>query len=230
MFGKNEVMHQDHGDGSSLRVVRGSPFLTIQGEGPYAGWPAVFIRLHGCNLRCIFCDTDFSGPSDPTVGVGELAAQAIALAANAKLFVVTGGEPLRQNILPLCTKLFGTGKRHQIETAGTLWVDNIQHLAELVVSPKTPLVHQMAEKHAMAYKYVIDVEQQLDGFIPITATQPGARPARLAAPPLGKPVYLSPMDTGNEGRNAANWHLVAKLAMKYGVMAGLQMHKFMQVD
>ena len=41
------VKHQDLSDGKTLRMVKGSPFLTIQGEGPYAGWPAVFIRLHG---------------------------------------------------------------------------------------------------------------------------------------------------------------------------------------
>ena len=67
MFGRNPTRGQVFDDGTSL-TLQGLPWATIQGEGPYAGSPATFIRLWGCNLKCYFCDTDFeSAPVSRTV-------------------------------------------------------------------------------------------------------------------------------------------------------------------
>ena len=57
MFGKNPIRKAifDNADFYEVQEI----FLTIQGEGPYAGTPAIFIRLGGCNLACNFCDTEF---------------------------------------------------------------------------------------------------------------------------------------------------------------------------
>jgi 7-carboxy-7-deazaguanine synthase len=229
MHGQNPIKYQDLGDGQTLHVVNGSPFLTIQGEGPYAGWPAVFIRLHGCNLRCTFCDTSFSDPDDPVMDLETLIGRAAVLnPISERLFVITGGEPLRQNITPLCKALseLDDCSMVQIETAGTLWVPGIERHAQIVCSPKTPTVHHMIQKNADAFKYVVSATMDFDGFIPITATQPWGKPMRLAEPErLGVPVYLSPMDEGDEVLNEANRARVAELAMEYGVIAGLQMHK-----
>jgi len=233
MFGKNPLMKKSNGDGSELHIVNGSPFRTIQGEGPYAGRPAVFLRLHGCNLACTFCDTDFSNPDDPVVELSEIMRRIKELFGKEKikLVVITGGEPLRQNIGLLLLELsFIPQAIIQIETAGTLWPHDIYRPVEMVCSPKTPTIHPKVFDRAVAFKYVIDCEQELDGFIPITATQADARPARLAAPRPGAPVYLSPMDTYDSARNKENIKLVGKLALQYGVNAGLQMHKFFQVD
>jgi 7-carboxy-7-deazaguanine synthase len=57
VYGKNPVRKQELTEDGSLDVV--DIFPTIQGEGPNAGRPAVFVRLWGCNLTCSFCDTDF---------------------------------------------------------------------------------------------------------------------------------------------------------------------------
>ena len=57
MFGKNPIRPPEKGDGSILFVQE--IFPTLQGEGPLAGVPAVFLRLGGCNLACSFCDTEF---------------------------------------------------------------------------------------------------------------------------------------------------------------------------
>ncbi|WP_341758328.1 radical SAM protein [Candidatus Tisiphia endosymbiont of Ditula angustiorana] len=57
MFGQNPKRPAIFNDGTSLEIK--SIFKTIQGEGPFVGMPAVFIRLGGCNLACNFCDTDF---------------------------------------------------------------------------------------------------------------------------------------------------------------------------
>jgi len=236
MFGKNKILKSEqHLPGHSLRVVAGSPFRTIQGEGPFAGYPAVFLRLHGCNLACTFCDTNFDDPNDQRVYIEPLSEQIINLFGSEfiKLLVITGGEPLRQNIVPLIERMhnkLGIDFIVQIETAGTLWLDNLPKYVHIVCSPKTPVIHPKIYERALAFKYVIDCEDEHEGYIPITATQAGARKARLAAPNPETTVYLSPMDTYNEERNRKNRLLVAELALKYGVRAGLQMHKFMELD
>jgi len=229
MFGANPVAKVDHDtNGLSLHVVRGSPWETIQGEGPYAGHPASFIRLHGCNLRCTFCDTQFSDPDDPVMDVQHLAIKCGDFGH--RLVVVTGGEPMRQNILPLCRLLHQAEFVVQIETAGTLWLEGIQDFAKIICSPKTPAIHPMIRKHAIAFKYVISTNDNHDAFVPFTATQPGAKANRLAQPRSGAPIYLSPMDEGEDQQNLLNRKLVAKLALEYNVIAGLQIHKFLGVD
>lgn len=238
MFGHNQMLKKDHGDGQTLHVVKGSPFLTIQGEGPYIGHPAVFVRLHGCHLRCYFCDTNFDDPDDPVVGTGVLLDRIMETRSMARLIVITGGEPMRQNIFPLCNALYGLGFTVQIETAGTFWIDGIEDVAEIVCSPKTPTIHPMIYEYASAFKYVISGGDENDPLkllfstagIPIIATQPGARTAELASPRDGAPVYLSPMDEGDAYLNSRNRKLVALLALRHGYIAGVQLHKLLEMD
>jgi organic radical activating enzyme len=230
MFGKNTIEKLDHGDGETLRVVSGSPFLTIQGEGPYSGQSAVFIRLHGCHLRCIFCDTNFDNPDDPVWAVGDLVRKAMTIRKHARLAVITGGEPMRQNIVPLCCALNACGFKVQIETAGTYWLDGIETVADIVCSPKTPTIHSMIYEHAVAFKYIISGGMDFSqGWLPVTATQPGARPAPLAPPREGAPVYLSPCDEYDDARTEFNQQLVGELAIAHGLIAGVQLHKLLRV-
>ena len=229
MFGDNRIVKQNLNNGQSLRLVRGNPFYTIQGEGPYAGQPAVFIRLHGCPLRCTFCDTDFDNDDDPTMTLHEIVSRVLKIQGRATLLVITGGEPTNQNIIYLCRRLRQLEFKVQIETAGMAWIENLEHYAEIVCSPKTKTIHPKVYKYAKAFKYVISSEMQFEHFIPITATQPGAKPARLAEPRPDALIYLSPMDQYNEAKNAANRKLVGELAMRYGCFAGLQLHKYMEL-
>jgi len=243
MFGKNPIMKQELGDGNTLRVVQGSPFYTLQGEGPYTGWPAVFIRLHGCNLRCWFCDTEFSNPDDPewqTVRLARVAYDAARYGfhGRADLVVITGGEPMRQNIYPLCKHLLNQGLHVQIETAGSLWVSGLDELCgpaygnrfKIVCSPKTPTIHEMIFKHAYCFKYVVGADTQMQGSSILTNTQKeGGAVRALAAPRPGAPVYISPLDEYDEAINAANRKKVGGLALAYGFIAGVQLHKLLDI-
>jgi 7-carboxy-7-deazaguanine synthase len=234
MFGTNHILKKEHNDGQKLRIVQGSPFRTIQGEGPYTGCPAVFLRLHGCNLACTFCDTDFDSEHNPYIDIECLIENILQLFGPEpfKLLVITGGEPLRQNIMPLIQLLRGstTNITIQIETAGTLWIDDLHLLSQIVCSPKTPTIHPQIYRHACAFKYLIDYRNSHEEYIPITATQKDARPAQLANPRYGAPVYLSPMDNYDENYNRLNRKLVATLAIKYGVHASIQLHKMLELD
>jgi 7-carboxy-7-deazaguanine synthase len=93
-------------------------FYTIQGEGFYQGTAAYFIRLGGCEVRCVWCDVKDSWDVDahPKVEVKQIAAK--AKASGSKIVVVTGGEPTMHNLSALTQELKLAGLRTHIETSG----------------------------------------------------------------------------------------------------------------
>ncbi len=233
MRGDNPVMKSEiDGDGLSLRVVDGKPFFTIQGEGPYSGRPAVFLRLHGCPLRCFFCDTEFSRPTDPRLDLEVIVKMIQEIAPDhCRLLVVTGGEPVRQNLAQLVWSMSLLGWIIQIETSGILWQDCLLDTV-IVCSPKTPVIQPKIWDNAHAFKYVIRAgEVSIEDGLPFTNTQiEGGKKERLARPRPGAPVYLSPMDEGHGlPENWLNLMQVADSAKKYGYTAGLQVHKYLEL-
>ena len=112
-------------------------FYSIQGEGAFAGTPAVFVRFSGCNLDCPWCDTDHSHAEEMTRDELDKAVAGLLAGHEGAIVVLTGGEPALQ--LHDDEPLFrGLACRICIETNGTLpvpdWVDWI------TVSPKNELV------------------------------------------------------------------------------------------
>jgi organic radical activating enzyme len=122
MFGKNPIRDIER-DPDRLAVE--SMFYTLQGEGPFSGMPALFIRLAGCNLACHFCDTQFETQADNVLPWEEHARKVLEFPIDQRrLVVVTGGEPMRQNWVKLAALLLETGTQIiQVETAGTVWQD-----------------------------------------------------------------------------------------------------------
>lgn len=219
MFGNNPIRPPEQGDGTALKVV--SIFATLQGEGPFAGHPSVFVRLGGCNLACDFCDTEFE--DFLVMPLDDILEQVVTLAASVRdLVVITGGEPFRQNIRPLCDALLARGLRVQIETNGTLWRDLPQEV-DIVCSPKVSGGHY----HPLRPDLLARVSALK--FI-ISAHHPDYRAVGEVGQAATKiPVYVQPMDEGDEVKNAANRAHALTLAQTHGYRLSLQLHKLLEI-
>ena len=112
-------------------------FLSLQGESRSAGWPTVFVRLTGCPLRCLYCDTAYAFSGGEVLSIDEILAK---VRSYQTLHVcVTGGEPLAQ---PGCLKLLGAladeGYEVSLETSGAFGVAEVDNRIIKVLDLKTP--------------------------------------------------------------------------------------------
>lgn len=220
MHGKNPKRPPETGDGSTLQVVE--LFPTLQGEGPFVGHPSVFVRLGGCNLACDFCDTEFETfqPIELPSLVSRIEQTSMEAGKRVRdLVVITGGEPLRQNIKPLCEALIAQGFRVQIETNGTLWRD-LPEEVNVVCSPKAPYAPLRPDllARADALKFIVSADDPQYSDI-----------AEVGQAKFNIPVYVQPMDVHDAARNAANLKHASQLAQQHGYRLSLQTHKILGI-
>lgn len=213
-----------------------SLFNTIQGEGPFAGTPAVFIRLAGCNLQCPACDTEYTSTRS-RLQVG-LIIKEVQQYKSKGLVVITGGEPFRQPIGHLIRSLIASGFYVQVETNGTLPPASValynkdtqaRYGGYIVVSPKGSKVNPDIERLACAYKYVMDSTSvdDKDGLPNKVLGHPCR--THVARPPGGIPVYLQPADHQDDRRNNENLRVCIRSCMAYGYILQLQIHKIINL-
>lgn len=128
-------------------------FYSIQGEGTWAGTPAVFVRLAGCNLACDFCDTDYA--LKLVASVDDVVARVRAEGGDCPMVILTGGEPLAQSTTPaLIEALRADGRRVHIESNGTIFTE-LPDDVWLCVSPKERVDPRMARR-ANEAKLIVD--------------------------------------------------------------------------
>lgn len=112
-------------------------FRSIQGESTRAGLPCTFIRLTGCNLRCTWCDTEYSFYGGARMTLDEVMSKVSDLGG--KLVEITGGEPLLQRpVYPLMDRLLGEGYRVMLETSGERPIDKVPAEVIKIVDVKCP--------------------------------------------------------------------------------------------
>lgn len=225
-------------------------FYTIQGEGPYAGLPAVFVRLTGCNLRCWWCDTHWNDEKDHYYTPLQITQMIKKESPTCKLVVLTGGEPCRWELTDLLQELFVQDYLVQVETAGTIWQAPLKmNHVTIVCSPKISKVNPEFLQYCDHWKYVVrEGDASPDDGLPMEGTQRGPskiehvgpdehyetfekRGGAMARPPKDRKVeiYLQPCDEGHPELNKRNMLHMVKMAMKYGYRAGLQLHKLFNV-
>jgi organic radical activating enzyme len=196
-----------------------SMFRTLQGEGPYAGCVAHFVRLGGCNLgaklACEWCDTAFAVGDSKAMTVDQIVAeinQAQTIDPN-HLTVITGGEPLLQGgmLLDLVNELDKRGGSVQIETNGLYLAKHPELAKYCVVSPKVAAISRVYPdmtkqcintEDILGFKFVVEADPESDYHTaPNWAFEAGMQFAPLYISPMA--VYLrSPDPAKGEVSNA----------------------------
>ena len=135
---------------SSEKIRLTEIYQSIQGESSFVGKRCIFVRLTGCNLRCSYCDTEYSFYGGKNHSIGDILN--IINDFNCNLVEITGGEPLLQNgVFSLMTSLCDKGKTVLIETSGNRDISMIDPRVHVIMDLKTP---SSGESHNNRYENI----------------------------------------------------------------------------
>jgi 7-carboxy-7-deazaguanine synthase len=141
---------------SSLRITE--IFHSLQGESNTVGLPTVFIRLTGCPLRCVYCDTAYAFTGGTKTEIDAIIDQVDQYAA--RYVTVTGGEPLAQpSCLELMTRLLDKGYVVSLETSGALDVSAVDPRVSKVMDLKTPSSGELSRNRYQNIDYLTPKDQ-----------------------------------------------------------------------
>jgi 7-carboxy-7-deazaguanine synthase len=133
-------------------------FHSLQGESNTVGLPTVFIRLTGCPLRCVYCDTAYAFTGGEKIEIDSIIAQAEQFGT--QFITVTGGEPLAQpGCLQLMTRLLDKGYMVSLETSGALDVSEVDRRVVKVMDLKTPSSGELSRNRFQNIEYLTQKDQ-----------------------------------------------------------------------
>ncbi len=125
---------------NTLRITE--IFYSLQGESRTLGLPTVFVRLTGCPLRCVYCDTEYAFHGGERRELENILAEVAKYSP--RYVCVTGGEPLAQpECLCLLTALCDSGYEVSLETSGALPIEKVDARVSRVMDLKTPASGEM---------------------------------------------------------------------------------------
>jgi 7-carboxy-7-deazaguanine synthase len=214
-------------------------FKSIQGEGTRAGLPCIFVRLTGCNLRCVWCDTAYAFYGGQKHSLDQVMAKVDAFASPAparnekavSLVEITGGEPLLQPETPeLAARLLRENYTVMIETSGERFVGTLPQEVIKIVDVKCPDSRE-GGKFDMANFDAIDAKDEIKFVIASRRDYEFAKDftgehglAKRVAQVIFSPVFPDPAGAwpGLSARELTEWILADGLPVRLG----LQLHKF----
>ncbi len=115
-------------------------YKSLQGESTYAGLPCVFVRLTGCNLRCSWCDSEYTFQGGRKMAVEEVLNEVSRLSPGGGLVEITGGEPMLQEreVVPLMQRLLVESYTVLLETSGERLLERVPPGVIKIVNVKCP--------------------------------------------------------------------------------------------
>jgi 7-carboxy-7-deazaguanine synthase len=115
-------------------------YKSLQGESSYAGLPCVFVRTAGCNLRCVWCDSEYTFKGGQHMTLDEVESEVHRLSPNGGLVEITGGEPMLQqaDVVALMDRLLTLGYAILLETSGERPLDKVPPAVAKIVDVKCP--------------------------------------------------------------------------------------------
>lgn len=115
-------------------------YKSLQGESTYAGLPCVFVRLMGCNLRCNWCDSEYTFTGGTRMTIDEVMEEVQRVSRGAELVEITGGEPMLQEkeVVPLMERLQDEGYTVLVETSGERPLERVPSGVIKIVDVKCP--------------------------------------------------------------------------------------------
>jgi len=197
-------------------------FYSIQGESTKAGLPCVFVRLTYCNIRCVYCDTEYAFYEGVDRSIEEIIDTVNSYGC--KLVEITGGEPLvQENVHILMSKLSDMGYEVMLETGGSLPIENVDKRVKVIMDLKTPY-SKMEKKNRYENIQYLKPNDEVKFVIGSREDYDWAKEILNKYDLLNKveQVLFSPVFDKVENVELANWILEDKLNVRFQ----LQMHKY----
>ena len=198
-------------------------FLSIQGESSHAGRPCSFVRLTGCPMRCVWCDSEYTFYGGDKIGFEETFARLEEFGC--RLVEVTGGEPLAQKAaFPFITGLCDRGYEVLIETGGYVSTEPVDDRAKIILDVKCPASGEAERNHWPNLERLRPEMDEVKFVIADLHDWEFTKDliAKYALTARAKEVLISPVH-GNE-----NLTEIAEAVSRSGlpVRLNLQLHKF----
>ena len=194
-------------------------YASIQGESTFVGRPCVFVRLTGCNLRCIWCDSAFSFTGGTYRSIDEVVDEVAS--HGLPLVEVTGGEPLVQKTaIPLMERLLARDFEVLLETSGSRDIAPVPAGVHIIMDLKAPDSKE-ARANRMENLALLRAKDELKIVLASRGDYEWARAIVREHPELPCTVLFSPVHGALDGAELARWLVEDRLPVRLQV----QLHK-----